>query len=71
LVEPICSRLHSVLIEVKDIGLELEQLFESTNFDQAQIDQVAERLSEGNRLLKKHHVQTTQELLELKTQLEL
>ncbi|MBP6625319.1 MAG: DNA repair protein RecN, partial [Chitinophagaceae bacterium] len=37
----------------------------------AQIDQVAERLSEGNRLLKKHHVQTTQELLELKTQLEL
>nr|MBP6625018.1 AAA family ATPase [Chitinophagaceae bacterium] len=70
-VEAICSRLQSVLIEVKDIGLELEQLFESTNFDQAQIDQVAERLSEGNRLLKKHHVQTTQELLELKTQLEL
>lgn len=70
-VEAICSRLQSVFIEVKDIGLELEQLFESTNFDQAQIDQVAERLSEGNRLLKKHHVQTTQELLELRTQLEL
>ncbi len=70
IVEPISTRLQSVLIEVKDIGLELEQLFESTHFDQSQIDKVTERLSEGNRLMKKHHVQSTHELIALKIQLE-
>ena len=39
------------------------------NFDQERIDQVNERLSAGYKMLKKHGVQTTNDLIAIRDQL--
>lgn len=69
LLEPLLQRLQSALIEVKDISYELESFFETTHVDQAELEKVSDRLNEGNRLLKKHHAQSTAELLALQQDL--
>lgn len=59
----IIKRLMSAQIELQDIADEIDNLNDSINFDQQRIDFVNERLSAGYKLLKKHGVQTTNELL--------
>ena len=63
----IIKRLLSAQIELQDIADEIDNLNESINFDQQRIDFVNERLSSGYKLLKKHGVQTTAELLLIQT----
>ncbi len=62
-------RLQSVHIELQDIADELETINEQVNYDPRRIDTINERLSAGYKLLKKHGVRTTQELLAIRTEL--
>jgi DNA repair protein RecN (Recombination protein N) len=64
-------RIQSCTIELKDICNELEDQCEKTSYDEERIMQLNERISEGNRLFKKHHVNTTNELIAIQKELEL
>lgn len=66
---PIIERLYSAQVELQDISEELDRLNNEINFDQQRIDFINERLSSGYKLLKKHGVKTTNELLEIKNSL--
>ncbi|HWB25282.1 MAG TPA: DNA repair protein RecN [Chitinophagaceae bacterium] len=66
----IIQRLQSLQIELQDIASEIESLNEAILFDAQRIEWINERIAAGYKLLKKHGVQTTANLLEIKTQLE-
>jgi DNA repair protein RecN (Recombination protein N) len=61
----LADRLHSSHIELQDIARELSRVNDRVGLDPARLQQVNDRLSEGYRLLKKHQLTTTRELLEL------
>lgn len=63
------QRLQSAYIELQDIADETARINEHVSSDAATMEQINERLSLGYRLLKKHGVKTTNELLEIKEQL--
>lgn len=67
---PLEERLHSVLVEVKDIGEELEQKNEKISFSEEKLNELNERMDVAYSLLKKHRVQTTAELLAIKDELD-
>lgn len=68
---PILSeRMQSVQIELQDIAGEVERINDHVNYDPRKIEEINERLSMGYKLLKKHGVQTTGELLALRDHLE-
>lgn len=68
---PILSeRMQSVQIELADIAAEVERLNDHVNYDPRRIEEINERLSMGYKLLKKHGVQTTGELMRLRDQFE-
>jgi DNA repair protein RecN (Recombination protein N) len=69
-LQSIIERLQSVQIELKDIAGEIERLNEHVNYDPKRIDVLNEKMSLGYRLLKKHGVKTTNELLGIKAQLQ-
>lgn len=64
------SRLQSVYIELQDIAGEVENINNAVQFDEQRIEHINERLSSGYKMLKKHGVQTTNELLLIQKQLE-
>lgn len=64
------ERLRSAQIELQDIAGEVERINESVHFDENRIDFINERLATGYKLLKKHNLQTTNELLQLQKELE-
>jgi DNA repair protein RecN (Recombination protein N) len=64
------SRLQSTQIELADISNELESLNDEVNYDEARINFINERLSQGYRLQKKHGVQSTNELVAIKNELQ-
>lgn len=63
------QRLQSVYLELQDIADETDRINNHVSSDPATIERINERLSLGYRLLKKHGVKTTHELLEIKEQL--
>lgn len=63
------QRLQSVYIELQDIADETDRINNHVSSDPATIERINERLSLGYRLLKKHGVKSTNELLEIKMQL--
>jgi DNA repair protein RecN (Recombination protein N) len=63
------QRLQSVYIELQDIADETDRINNHVNSDAQTIERINERLSLGYRLLKKHGVKSTNELLEIKEQL--
>jgi DNA repair protein RecN (Recombination protein N) len=65
----ILERLQSTQIELQDIADEVERINEDVNFDQERIDELNERLSSGYKLMKKHNVQTTNELIAIRNEL--
>jgi len=69
-IEPIQERLLSVSIELQDIAEELEKIETSIQYDSASINALNDRLSSGFKLLKKHQLQSTAELLSLQHQIE-
>ena len=63
-------RIDTTRIELKEISSELDDLYDRTQYDEAKITQLTDRLNEGNRLLKKHGTNSTNALLELKASLQ-
>ncbi len=69
-INTLIERLHSAQIEMQDIAEEVGRLNDSVKYDAEIINTLNERLALGYRLLKKHNVQTTPELLAVKVELE-
>ncbi|KAA2240472.1 DNA repair protein RecN [Chitinophaga agrisoli] len=66
----IAERLQSSYLELQDIADELERINDGIQHDANRIEQANERLATGYKLLKKHGVQTTAELLAIKASLQ-
>lgn len=64
------QRLQSTQIELQDIAGEIDHINDHINYDPVKVDEIDNRLSTGYKLLKKHGVKTTNELLEIQQQLE-
>jgi DNA repair protein RecN (Recombination protein N) len=65
----IIDRLQSVQIELADIAADLEQVSDQIQYNPERIEWLNERLSTGYKLLKKHHLQHTAELLTVQSSL--
>jgi DNA repair protein RecN (Recombination protein N) len=68
-IPALVERLHSAYIELQDIADETDRLNNHISSDAATIDRINEKLSIGYKLLKKHGVTTTNELLAIKSDL--
>jgi DNA repair protein RecN (Recombination protein N) len=64
------QRLQSAQIELQDIADEADRISSHVNYDPEKIQQLNDRLSAGYKLLKKHGVKTTNELIAIQRQLE-
>lgn len=69
-IEDLQKRLASTQLEIQDIADELEKIDDGIVYDAERINTVNERLSVGYRLLKKHGVTTTKELLDIQEALQ-
>ena len=65
----LAERLDSVEIELKDIVSDIQRIYDRTERDPMRLEQIQERLSMLQTLMKKHHVQTIEELIALRDQL--
>lgn len=63
------ERLNSSYIELQDIADETDRINNHIGTDEASIERINERLSLGYRLLKKHGVKITNELVAIKNEL--
>lgn len=64
------ERLHIVEIELKDIVSDIQRLYDRTDLDPIRLEQVQERLSMLQTLMKKHRVHSIEELIALRDELE-
>jgi len=64
------QRLQSAQLELQDIAGDLDSVSGNINYSPEKIEQLNERLSHGYKLLKKHGVKTTAELLVIQKQFE-
>jgi len=64
------QRLQSAQVELQDIAGDLDSVSDHINYSPEKIEQLNERLSQGYKLLKKHGVKTTVELLVIQKQFE-
>lgn len=69
-IESLTKRLQSVQIEIQDIASEISSINDSVIYDAEKINLLNERMAAGYRLLKKHGVTTTEQLLTIKNELE-
>lgn len=60
------DRLNMTLQELKDIHSEIESEYEKVYYDTEKIALLHDRLNDANRLLQKHRLTSTDELLQLK-----
>ena len=67
----LADRMSSLQIELQDIAGEVDHLNDAVNHDPRRIEEINERLTVGYKLLKKHGLRTTTELLSLQRKLEL
>jgi len=65
----ISQRLQSAYIELQDIADEIDRINGHIGSDAERLETINERLSTGYRLLKKHGVSTTNELIEIRNNL--
>lgn len=65
----IITRLQSTQVELQDIAGEIDHVNDHVQFDEKRIEWINQRLAEGYKLLKKHALQTTNELLTLQQEL--
>ena len=63
------KRLQSAQLELQDIAGDLNSISDHINFSPEKIEQLNDRLSLGYKLMKKHGVKTTNELLAIQNQL--
>ncbi len=69
-IKEVAARMNSVYIELKDIAGEVEALAGNVSIDEEQMQRMQERIDLGYKLLKKHGVQTTNDLLAIQQQLQ-
>lgn len=65
----LAERLDSVEIELKDILSDIQRLYDRTELDPMRLEQVQERISMLQTLMKKHHLSTIEELITLRDEL--
>lgn len=65
----VIERLQSTQVELQDIAGELDHLNDHIQFDEKRIEFINQRIAEGYKLLKKHGLHTTNELLDLQKEL--
>jgi DNA repair protein RecN (Recombination protein N) len=65
-IQELTKRLLSAQAELQDIGDELESIDNSVQYSPERIQVVNDKISLGYKLLKKHNVNTTSELLSIK-----
>jgi DNA repair protein RecN (Recombination protein N) len=65
----IIVRLQSIHIDLQDLAGEVERINNHIDADANKTALISERLSDGYKLLKKHNVKTTNELIEIRNQL--
>lgn len=65
----VASRLQSAYIELQDIADEIDRINNHIGSDAERLETINERLSLGYRLLKKHGVATTNELIAIRNNL--
>jgi len=63
------QRLQSAQIELSDIAGEIERINDHVNHDPKRIEQISDRIAIGYKLLKKHGLKSTEELLGMQSQL--
>jgi len=68
-LEPALKRLESCNLEFKDIKLEIESANATSNFDPNRFQEVEDRLSILHKLMNKHQLKTTQQLIEYQNNL--
>ena len=68
-IDPLIQRLSGTVIELKDIADELEMIDSTVSYDQERIEVINERISSGYKLLKKHGVNDTGQLLDIQQKL--
>ncbi|TDO26990.1 DNA repair protein RecN [Sediminibacterium goheungense] len=68
-LDGIITRLQSTQVELQDIAGEIDHINDHVQFDEKRIEWINQRLAEGYKLLKKHALQTTNELLTLQQEL--
>lgn len=69
-VPALAERMQSSYLELQDIASEVERLNDQLQFDGERMEQLNERLALGYKLLKKHSVQTTADLIKLRDELQ-
>jgi DNA repair protein RecN (Recombination protein N) len=69
--EPLYERLLSVDIELRDIAEEIDIINSKVNYDSEKITELNDRMALGYSLLKKHQVTTTEQLIDIKKDLEI
>lgn len=69
-IPTLAQRIQSAQIELRDIADEVEGLNDSIRFDGEKIQLLSDRIALGYRLLKKHAVHTTNELLAIQNNLQ-
>jgi DNA repair protein RecN (Recombination protein N) len=65
----LADRMHSVEIELKDIFSDISRLYDCTERDPQRLEDVLQRISMLQSLMKKHRVQTIEELISLHEEL--
>lgn len=65
----LAERIDSVEIELKDIVSDIQRLYDHAERDPMRLEQVQERISMLQTLMKKHRVQTVDELITLRDEL--
>ena len=63
------SRLQASQIELQDIADELDSINDTVHMDEQRMQVINDRMAAGYKLLKKHQVQTTEELLNIQQNL--
>ena len=64
------QRLQSAQIELQDIAGEVERMNDQVQYDPVRIEEINQKISHGYKLLKKHGVKTTNELIGIRNLLE-
>lgn len=69
-INEVIDRLRSCQIELDDIAAEVQHITDKIQYDEKRIGFLNDRIAVGYRLLKKHNVSTTAELLAIKASLD-
>lgn len=64
------DRIHSLYIELKELSADIEDAANEIVFDSDKLSQVNIKMDKLNRLLKKHQVNTEEDLLKIKSDIE-